>query len=428
MNFDIKPNKWALSPLYIFLIVYLLGSIWIQDFYKIPIIVAFLLASIVSIVMAKGSFQSRLDHFSQGAANPNIMLMVWIFLLAGAFAATAKATGAIDATVNLALSVLPSNLLLAGIFASACFISLAIGTSVGTIVALTPVAIGIAEHTELTIPYMVAIVVGGAFFGDNLSFISDTTIAATRTQGCKMQDKFKVNSLIVFPVAIIVFLIYFVKGYSIDLSQAADNVEWIKVLPYILVLATAVAGLHVILVLLLGIFSSALIGFATGSFDLFSWLNAMKDGMIGMGELTFITLLAGGMLEMIRLNGGISYIIEKLTSHIKSKRGAEFSIASLVCFANLCTANNTIAVITVGPIAKDIATRFGIDPRKAASTLDTFSCFIQGMIPYGAQMLIAASLADISPLAIIEYLYYPFLIGVAAVLAIVFQYPRRYSK
>ncbi len=424
----IPANKWALTPLIVFLSVYLLGSIWVNDFYKIPIVIAFILASIVAIMMSKGSLQERIDSFSKGASNPNIMLMVWIFLLAGAFASTAKAMGAIDETVNLALSILPSNLLLAGLFASACFISLSIGTSVGTIVALTPVAIGMAPEVGLETAYLVAIVVGGAFFGDNLSFISDTTIAATRTQGCKMQDKFKVNIKIVAPVALLVFAIYVIKGQSIELTHIVEQVEWIKVLPYLLVLGTAIAGVHVILVLLLGIFSAACIGFYTHAFDLFSWLEAMRDGVIGMGELTFITLLAGGTLEMIRINGGINYVIEKLTKHVNGRIGAEMCIAGLVCFANLCTANNTIAVISVGPIAKDIATQFNIDPRKSASLLDTFSCFIQGIMPYGAQMLIAASLANLSPLSIIEHLYYPFLMGIAALLAIVFKYPRNLAR
>ena len=424
----ILANKWALMPLIVFLSVYLLGSIWINDFYKIPIVIAFILAAIVAIMMSKGSFQERIDRFSKGAANPNIMLMVWIFLLAGAFASTAKAMGAIDETVNLALSILPSNLLLSGLFAAACFISLSIGTSVGTIVALTPVAIGIAPEIGIEAAYMVAIVMGGAFFGDNLSFISDTTIAATRTQDCQMQDKFKVNSKIVAPVALLVFAIYVFKGQSIELTHVVEQVEWIKVLPYLLVLGTAIAGVHVILVLLLGIFSAASIGFFTHAFDLFSWLEAMKNGVIGMGELTFITLLAGGTLEMIRINGGIQYVIEKLTKHVNGRIGAEMSIAGLVCFANLCTANNTIAVISVGPIARDIATQFNIDPRKSASLLDTFSCFIQGIIPYGAQMLIAASLANLSPLSIIEHLYYPFLMGIAALLAILFKYPRNLAR
>ena len=355
------------------------------------------------------------------------MLMVWIFILAGAFAQTAKAVGAVDATVNLALSVLPDSLLLAGMFIAACFISLSMGTSVGTIVALTPVAVGIAAQTGINTPFMVAIVVGGAMFGDNLSFISDTTIVATRTQGCNMKDKFKVNSLIVIPVAILVTIVYLFQGSEITTTPNTTPIEWLKVIPYILVLTTALAGVNVMIVLLLGILCSGIVGIITGSIQFWEWIAAMGTGISGMGELIIITLLAGGILEMIRYNGGIAYIIQKLTTHVKSKKGAELSIAALVSFADLCTANNTIALIMSGPIAKDIARRFGVDPRKSASLLDTFSCFVQGIIPYGAQLLMAAGLASITPLAIMQYLYYPYLMGVAALLAIFFRYPQKYS-
>ena len=399
------------------------------DFYKMPITVAFLVASIVAVATSSGGrLHKRIDLFCKGAANSNIMLMVWIFILAGAFAQTAKAVGAVDATVNLALSVLPDTLLLAGMFIAACFISLSMGTSVGTIVALTPVAVGIATQTDLNTPFMVAIVVGGAMFGDNLSFISDTTIVATRTQGCNMKDKFKVNSLIVIPVAILITIIYLFQGSEITTTPTVTPIEWLKVIPYILVLTTALAGVNVMIVLLLGILCSGIVGIITGSIQFWEWIAAMGTGISGMGELIIITLLAGGMLEMIRYNGGIAYIIQKLTTHVKSKKGAELSIAALVSFADLCTANNTIALIMSGPIAKDIANRFGVDPRKSASLLDTFSCFVQGIIPYGAQLLMAASLASITPLAIMQYLYYPYLMGVAALLAIFFRHPRKYSR
>ena len=414
-----KPSLWALSPLFVFLCLYLVTSLVVNDFYKVPITVAFLVSSVYAIFITKGlNLNDRIYHFSMGASNKNIMLMIWIFILAGAFAQSAKAMGAIDATVNLTLTILPDNLLLAGIFIAACFISLSIGTSVGTIVALTPVAVGIAEKTGVALPFMVAIVVGGAFFGDNLSFISDTTIAATRTQGCVMRDKFKVNSMIVIPAALFVLIIYIFEGISVQAPAQIQQIEWIKVIPYLVVLGTAIAGLNVTLVLLLGIAVTGIIGLFTSGFDFFGWFGAMGNGITGMGELIIITLMAGGMLEMIRYNGGIAYIIEKLTKHVNSKRAAELSIAALVSIANLCTANNTIAVITIGPIAKDIADKFHLDKRKSASILDTFSCLIQGIIPYGAQMLIAAELASISPLSIIRYLYYPVTMGIFALLAI----------
>lgn len=425
-------NWWALSPLMVFLCLYLVTSLLVNDFYKVPITVAFLVSSCYAIAITRGlPLEERIHRFSTGAGNKNILLMIWIFILAGAFAQSAKQMGAIDATVNLTLHILPGNLLLAGIFLAACFISLSVGTSVGTIVALTPVAVGLAEKTGIDLPYMVAIVVGGSFFGDNLSFISDTTIAATRTQECRMRDKFRVNSLIVVPAALVVMCIYIVQGVSVSAPPQVQPVEWLKVIPYLLVLGTAVAGINVMLVLLLGILSAGGIGICTGTSGagnaFFDWFGAMGTGITGMGELIIITLLAGGMLETIRYNGGIDFIIARLTRHVRSKRGAELSIAALVSIANLCTANNTIAIITTGPIAKDIALRFHLDRRKTASILDTFSCLVQGLIPYGAQMLLAAGLASISPLSIIGNLYYPFCMGTCALLAILLRYPRRYS-
>lgn len=411
----------------VFLCLYLITSLLVNDFYKVPITVAFLLSSCYAIAITRGlKLEQRVYQFSVGAGNKNILLMIWIFVLAGAFAQSAKQMGAIDATVNLTLHILPDNLLLAGIFIAACFISLSIGTSVGTIVALTPVAVGLAEKTGIDLPYMVAIVVDGSFFGDNLSFISDTTIASTKTQDCVMRDKFKVNFMIVVPAALIVLGIYIFQGLSLSAAPQIQEIEWIKVIPYLIVLGTAIAGMNVMSVLLLGIFSTGIIGLFTGM-GFFDWFGAMGTGITGMGELIIITLLAGGMLETIRYNGGIDFIIARLTRHVTGKRGAELSIAALVSVANLCTANNTIAIITTGPIAKDIAKRFHLDRRKTASILDTFSCLIQGIIPYGAQMLIAAGLAGISPLGIIGNLYYPFCMGACAILAILIRYPRRYS-
>ncbi|EGF52393.1 putative methionine transporter, NhaC family [Bacteroides clarus YIT 12056] len=422
-----KGGWWSLSPLAVFLCLYLITSLLVNDFYKVPITVAFLLSSCYAIAITRGlKLEQRVYQFSVGAGNKNILLMIWIFVLAGAFAQSAKQMGAIDATVNLTLHILPDNLLLAGIFIAACFISLSIGTSVGTIVALTPVAVGLAEKTGIDLPYMVAIVVGGSFFGDNLSFISDTTIASTKTQDCVMRDKFKVNFMIVVPAALIVLGIYIFQGLSLSAAPQIQEIEWIKVIPYLIVLGTAIAGMNVMSVLLLGIFSTGIIGLFTGM-GFFDWFGAMGTGITGMGELIIITLLAGGMLETIRYNGGIDFIIARLTRHVTGKRGAELSIAALVSVANLCTANNTIAIITTGPIAKDIAKRFHLDRRKTASILDTFSCLIQGIIPYGAQMLIAAGLAGISPLGIIGNLYYPFCMGACAILAILIRYPKRYS-
>lgn len=423
-----KPNGWALMPLVVFLCLYLVTSLIVNDFYKVPITVAFLVASVYAVATTKGlSLNDRILQYSSGAANKNIMLMLWIFILAGAFAQSAKAMGAIDATVNLTLLLLPDNLLLAGIFLASCFISLSIGTSVGTIVALTPVAAGIAMKTDVSLPFMTALVIGGAFFGDNLSFISDTTIAATRTQGCVMRDKFRVNFLIAVPAALLVFIYYIIYGTQVESASEIHAIEWGKVIPYLIVLGTAIAGMNVTLVLLPGVLSTGIIGCIYGSFDLFGWFASMGEGITGMGELIIITLMAGGMLELIRFNGGVDYILHHLTRHVSNKRGAELSIAALVSLANFCTANNTIAIITVGPLANNIAEQFRVDKRKSASILDTFSCVVQGLIPYGAQMLIAAELTKLSPISIIGYLYYPIILGIVALLSILLRYPKRYS-
>ena len=418
----------ALSPLGVFVVLYLVTSIVAGDFYKVPITVAFMVSSIYAIIIAKGTpLKERIDIFSKGAASSQMMLMIWIFLLAGAFANSAKVMGSIDATVNLTLNILPSQMLLAGLFLAACFISVSIGTSVGTIVALTPIAVGVAQQTDMNVALMTAVVVGGSFFGDNLSFISDTTIVATSTQGCKLSDKFRVNSFIVIPAALIILIIYYIMGADIHASHSTTAVEWIKVIPYLVVLVTAIFGMNVMAVLTLGILLTGGIGMITGSFDVFGWMKSMGDGMVGMGELIIITMMAGGMLEVIKHQGGIDFIIQRIVKYIHNKRGAELCIGALVGLVDICTANNTVAIITVGGIAKQIGDRYGVDNKKAASILDTCSCFVQGLIPYGAQILIAAGLAAISPVSIMPYLFYPFAIGIATLMAILFRYPRRYS-
>lgn len=423
-----KKGLIALSPLAVFMLLYLVTSIIARDFYKVPITVAFMTASIYAVIMSGGlPLRKRIDIFSRGAATEQMMLMIWIFILAGAFANSAKQMGAIDATVNLALTLLPGNLLLAGLFMAACFVSISVGTSVGTVVALTPIAAGVAQQTGISLPLMTAVVVGGSFFGDNLSFISDTTIIATSTQGCKLSDKFRVNSFIVFPAALVILVVYIVMGIGVHSPQHVAEVSYIKVIPYLAVLLTAVMGMNVMAVLTLGITLTGVIGLLTGSFDIFGWFTTMGDGITSMGELIIITMMAGGLLEIIKHNGGIDFIIERLTAHVNSKRGAELAIASLVSLVDLCTANNTVAIITVGGIAKHIGDRFGVDNRKCASILDTFSCFVQGLIPYGAQMLMAAGLARLNPISILPYLYYPLAIGVMALLSIVLRYPKRYS-
>ena len=423
-----KKGFIALSPLMVFIVLYLVTSIIARDFYKVPITFAFMISSIFAVAISGNQpLQKRIETFSRGAGTGNLMLMLWIFVMAGAFANSAKLMGSIDATVNLTLTLLPAELLLAGLFLAACFISLSIGTSVGTIVALVPIAAGIAQSTGTPNAMMTAVVVGGAFFGDNLSFISDTTIAATQTQGCRLSDKFRVNFYIAAPAALIILGIYSLMGTSMQSPSNIPQIELLKVVPYLVVLITAIFGMNVMAVLTLGLILTGIIGMLNGSYDVYGWFKAMGDGILGMGELIIITMMAGGLLEIVRKNGGIDFIIQKLTAHVSSKRGAEFSIAALVTLTNICTANNTVAIITVGGIAKQIGDRFGVDNRKCASLLDTFSCFTQGIIPYGAQLLMAAGLAHLNPIDIIPFLYYPMALGISALLAIMLRLPKRYS-
>ncbi|MBQ7421216.1 MAG: Na+/H+ antiporter NhaC family protein [Prevotella sp.] len=423
-----KKGLIALSPLLVFIVLYLVTSIIAHDFYKVPITVAFMLSSIYAIAISGGfPLAKRIQTYSKGASTDNMMLMLWIFVLAGAFANSAKEMGSIDATVNLTIATLPGSMLLAGLFLAACFISISIGTSVGTIVALTPIAAGISESTGASLPLIVGLVVGGSFFGDNLSFISDTTVVATRTQGCKMSDKFCVNSFIVVPAALLILVAYIIIGADVKSHTSATEIEYLKVVPYLIVLICAILGMNVMAVLTIGIALTGLIGIINGTYDIYGWFGSMGTGIVNMGELIIITMMAGGLLEIIRENGGIDFIISKLTAHIHGKRGAEFSIAMLVSLVDICTANNTVAILTVGSIAKQISDQFGVDNRKAASILDTFSCCMQGLIPYGAQILMAAGLAKINPIEIVPYLYYPSAIGVFALLAILFRYPKRYS-
>ena len=424
-----KKGLLALSPL--FLLILLIALFTIHSARgngsgdNLSLTVAFMISSIYAVAISGGlPVKKRIDTYSRGAGASNLMLMLWIYVLAGAFAASAKAMGAVDATVNLALSILPASMILPGLFLAACFISLSIGTSVGTVVALVPIAAGLAHSVDANLGLTVAVIVGGAYFGDNLSFISDTTVVATQTQECRMSDKFRVNSMIVipaavvipltnpcFPVKIVILIVYTVMGAGTKVPTQVAGVEYARVIPYLLVLVTAIAGMNVMAVLTMGTILCGAIGMMEnlmdipGSYNLFGWFAAMGNGVIGMGELVIIAMMAGGMLETIRENGGINFIIGKITAHVRNKRGAELSIAALVSFVNICTANNTVAILTVGNISKKIGDKFGVDNRKAASILDTFSCCVQGLIPYGVQMLLAAGLAHVSPIDILPYLY-----------------------
>ena len=420
-----KGNPWALFPFIVFLCLFIGSGIVLDDFYAFPVIVAISIASLVAISMnRKEKLQTKVDIFCKGAGNPNVMLMVIIFILAGAFSGTAGAMGAVDATVNFALSYIPANLLVVGLFVIACFISLAMGTSVGTIVALAPIGLGIGTETDLSIPLIMASIIGGAMFGDNLSFISDTTITAVRTQGAEMKDKFKVNFFIVLPAAIVTCIILAIITAGETAAITAGDFDIVKIIPYLFVIIFALIGMNVFAVLASGIGLAGVIGLIDGSFTLMTFVQAIGDGMAGMFEMAMLAILIAGMVEVIKHNGGIDFLLNLATRKIKSKRDAQFAMAGLVSLTDLSTANNTIAIMIAGPLAKDIATEYDIEPRKAASIIDIFSCAVQGIIPYGAQLIVAAGVAGISPVLIMPYAFYPILIAVCGIIAIVIGYPK----
>ncbi|WP_394895932.1 Na+/H+ antiporter NhaC family protein [Clostridium paraputrificum] len=422
-----KGKVSALLPLAVFLIVYAGTSIIAKDFYAVSVIVPFLISAIVALSMnKKRKFEDKIQDFCKGAGNPNVILMIFIFVLAGAFAQVAKAMGAVDSTVNFGLSILPTSILVPGVFIIASFIALSVGTSMGTIVALVPIAVGISEKTGIAVAIVVGAVVSGAMFGDNLSMISDTTIAATRTQGCEMKDKFKMNFKIVLPAAIVTAIIFMILTKGTAIQTLGDyEYSFIKILPYIAVLISALMGINVIFILIGGIVFAGVIGLLYGSFDIIGLFTNISAGIQGMSELIIISLLIAGTIELIKNNGGIEYILNKGMKNFKSKRGAELGIATLVSLVDICTANNTIAIVTVGPIAKDISDEFELEPRRVAGIMDMFSCVFQGLIPYGAQLISASGLAMISPFAIIRYSVYPYLMGICALVSIYVYWRKR---
>lgn len=421
-----KGNPWALLPFFVFLIIFIGSGVVLQDFYAFPVIVAITMASMVALAMnRKLSFSKKFDIFCQGAGNSNVMLMAFIFLLAGAFSSVAKGMGAVDATVNFALAIIPQNFLIIGLFIIACFISLAMGTSVGTIVALVPIGLGISEHTGLAVALVTAAIIGGAMFGDNLSIISDTTITAVRTQGAQMKDKFRVNFWIVLPAALLTSVIFGMLTWGEAAPITHSDYSLLKVVPYLIVIVLALMGMNVFFVLTLGITLAGAVGLIDGSYQLMNVVQHVGDGMASMYGMAFLAILIAGMVELIKCNGGIEFILQAIMKRISTRKGAEFGIAGLVALTNLATANNTIAILIAGPLAKDIATQYNIEPRKAASLLDVFSCMVQGVLPYGAQFLVAASLAGISPLSILPYSFYPILIGVCGAVAIMIGYPKK---
>ncbi|MBS2968027.1 Na+/H+ antiporter NhaC family protein [Metabacillus sp. KIGAM252] len=429
LNNGTKRNPLALLPLLIFISLFILAGVITGDFYKLPMVVAILVAVAVALFMnRKENLTSKVERFAKGAGHPDIMIMVFIYILAGAFSEAAKGMGAVESTVNLALTYFPQSFLVVGLFIIAAFVSISMGTSMGTIAALGPIAAGISGETEIPVALAVASVIGGAMFGDNLSFISDTTIAAVRSQKTEMLDKFKTNFFIVLPAAIVTVIVLVAISLGMDSAVEPKEFSFVKLLPYIGVLIAALAGLNVVAVLGGGIVLTGVIGLADGSFNILTFSQTMMKGISGMSELIILSVLIGGMVELIKHNGGIAFLLNAMTKNIRTKKGAEFGIAGLVSATNLSTANNTISIITAGPLAKNIADQYGIDKRKSASILDIFSCSVQGLIPYGAQMLAGAQLVKASPLSILPYTFYPMLTLLCGILAIAFGLPRLKPK
>jgi Na+/H+ antiporter NhaC len=424
----VLPNPFGLTPILLFVVLVVATGIVTNDITSMPILVAFFISAGYGLCLnPKGervSFSEKVSTFCKGGGDKNIILLVLIFLLAGAFYAVTIDIGARDATVNMALQFVPSAMILPGLFFICCFISFAMGTSMGTITALSPIGAGLATSLGLPIEMALGIVVGGAMFGDNLSFVSDTTIAATRTQGVRLKDKFRANLMVALPASIVtMILLLCVDVDTSSIVETQDYDVW-RILPYLCIIGFALSGFNVISVLAVGIASACIVGFMQNSFTLLSMMQSIQKGMGWMQDLAMIAITIGGIVALMHANGGITWLIDKLTRNVTSKKGAEFSIAGLVSFLDITTANNTIAIVTAGPIASDLNKKYGVDPRRTASLLDIFSCSFQGLVPYGAQLLSAAAVVGISPLAITPYCWYPMLIFVFGLLAIGFGFPR----
>ncbi len=418
-----KGNVWALLPILVFLLIFLGSGIITGDFYTMPTIVAFLIALAVAFLQnRKLKFNEKIAVLAKGVGDENIITMSLIFLCAGAFSGAVKAAGGVESTVNLGLSILPSSIAVVGLFVIGCFISVSMGTSMGTIAALAPIAVGISEKTGFTMAICIGAVVCGAMFGDNLSMISDTTIAAVKTQGCEMKDKFKENFFIVLPAAIITIVIFLLitRNGNFQLTDELTFNIW-KVVPYVLVLIGALIGINVFIVLIGGTVVSLIVGVATGSIALDQMFVVVGDGVTGMYDITVISIVVACIVSLVKEHDGIQFVLNLIHSRIKSEKGAELGIAGLSLVVDACTANNTVAIVMAGPIAKEISDEFGVEPKRSASLLDIFSSVGQGMIPWGAQLLSAASLTGLTPYAIMPYLFYPILMAVSAVLFIIFR-------
>lgn len=426
-----KGNFRGLLPLIVFLLLFVGTGLLTGNFDNMPLLVAFMISAGFALMLNKKgeklSLTEKVDIFMEGGGESTIVLLVVIFLLAGAFYSVADAMGAVSSTVNLGLDILPKSIILPGIFIIGCIISFAMGTSMGTVTALAPIAIGVASQAGISLPLVLGTVVGGAMFGDNLSFVSDTTIAATRTQGVELRDKFKMNLMIVLPAVILTILILLIIPVG-NASVQVGEYTLVNVLPYLAVIVSALFGLNVMVVLVIGILTGSVIGLTAGSFTLVELLGFIQRGMGWMQNLAIIAMIIGGIVELMKHYGGIDYLLETVTRRIKSKKGGEGGIAVLVSLVDIATANNTISIVTAGPLAKDISKEYGIDPKRTASLLDIFSSGFQGLLPYGGQLLVIGGLAEISPIQITPFCFYPLLILIFGILAIIFGIPNFNKK
>lgn len=425
----------ALLPFLVFIVIYLGAGLWLQAkgeemaFYQFPSVTAMFIAVLAAFCMGKESIDEKFSVFARGAANENVLTMLMIYILAGAFSTVAKAMGGVDSTVNLGLSIVPVDLLAVGVFVISAFMGTATGTSMGTITAIVPIAVGVADKSGLSIPLLLGACVGGAMFGDNLSMISDTTIAATRTQGCEMRDKFRVNLLIALPAAVITAAVLLAAGRPETAAEMGDlSFSLLKVLPYVAVLALALAGVNVFLTLTIGIFGAGIIGIAAGDLTVFTLAQQIWNGFTGMSEIFFLALFCGGLSELIAHNGGIVWLLERLRRMMRGNKSAQVGIAAMVSLADCATANNTVAIIVSGGVARDVSREYRVDPRRTASLLDVFSCVFQGLLPYGAQLLTAATLTtttfgiEMSPVEIVPYMWYCWILAAFGLLSIFVPY------
>ena len=420
---------WGIFPLVFFLIFYVTSSVIAGDFTKTPVITAFFLSTILAVCLTRGlSLADRIRIFGRGAGTTKMMFIVWIFLIAGAFAESANQMGCISETANFIVSALPPQYIYVSIFVAGCFISMATGSGLGSIIAVAPIGVEVAQQLGTSMPFMCALVVCSAMFGDNLSFISDTTVVATATQGCELKDKFYTNIWIVVPAMVVLLIIYMIDGQNVPQVEVVSSVQYIKVLPYVVVLAMAIGGADVLLTLSTGAFLCGIEGMALGEYDFYGWMGAVNTGMANMGSLVILVIMSGGFMALIQHNGGIDFLVRVCTKAIRGRRSAEAWICMLTVFMCICTSVNTVAIINVAPVAKSLSERFGLSPKRVASLMDTSSCITQELMPYSTHLLTAAAFGGITAVSLIPYCYYAYLLAGCVILSVIFNIPKGIMK